>query len=642
MKNNLLPPSNMRADGWADDVTPPSYAKNYLYPCNRAATLWYHDHAVHITADNAYAGLAGQFIVKDCETDLEKNYLPTEEHSIPLVVRDAIIDTQPPYNLVYHGGRLSAVGAHEDFLYGDINLVNGKPWPKLEVDPITYRMRALNPSLSRQFMLKFLAESSAGRQTWIPFWMLQSDGGALRDMVQTHSLFLAVAERYTIAVNFDPLSVVYPLLPDGETWSHVYLVNDFGPSGNQPPMFCKTHLLARFDLASRTSARPSPQGIDRELTRSGGTNNPPPMVLSRQGKPYLGLRNVVPQSEIDAGMELARRGDFHREFDFGRANGHWVINGCVWDDESCRIIANPKRNGVEVWKLKGHGGWTHPVHIHEIDFLILRRTGGSTDLWEDYDPLKPNGQPEPKFVTLPDTAKDVGLDAPWVEDEVRPWEWNAAKDVVHLGEGQDVWVLARYGSNDGDFMFHCHNLVHEDNDMMVAIGIGRTKPSSASDIALTDVQGADYWNVAPDAAVTPEELWALGPSSPGGENISPYAPQISGKVDVELRNAMGDVARPLTADDRFANGRVSPTYICERLCRKIYASYFPSNPSQGSPRGETEDPFILNNVWAAHWQHWKRGDESEDLSTTGFQNLHPNYQKHDRDSDACDCSLVRE
>ena len=48
-------------------------------------------------------------------------------------------------------------------------------------------------------------------------------------------------------------------------------------------------------------------------------------------------------------------------------------------------------------------------------------------------------------------------------DGLRPWEVGAPKDVVHLGHGQDVWVLTHWGPHDGDFMFHCHNLVHEDN-----------------------------------------------------------------------------------------------------------------------------------------------------------------------------------
>jgi hypothetical protein len=47
-------------DGWAEDETCGGETKDYIYPNNRPTTGWYHDHALHITADNAYYGLAGE------------------------------------------------------------------------------------------------------------------------------------------------------------------------------------------------------------------------------------------------------------------------------------------------------------------------------------------------------------------------------------------------------------------------------------------------------------------------------------------------------------------------------------------------------------------------------------------------------
>lgn len=41
-------------DGWAEDITPVGYYKDYVYPNNRAATLWYHDHAIHQTSFHVY------------------------------------------------------------------------------------------------------------------------------------------------------------------------------------------------------------------------------------------------------------------------------------------------------------------------------------------------------------------------------------------------------------------------------------------------------------------------------------------------------------------------------------------------------------------------------------------------------------
>lgn len=55
-------------DGWAEDITCGNMSKDYLIPNNRPTTAWYHDHALEITAGNAYSGLAGMHIIDDSAT----------------------------------------------------------------------------------------------------------------------------------------------------------------------------------------------------------------------------------------------------------------------------------------------------------------------------------------------------------------------------------------------------------------------------------------------------------------------------------------------------------------------------------------------------------------------------------------------
>ena len=347
-------------DGWADDVTEVEYAKNYFYPNNRPTTLWYHDHSVHITSDNAYAGLAGEYVIKDCESPLEQYYLPDEDHSIPFVLKDATLQSMGDfkYDLLYDKLR-----DHKNDLYGDINMVNGIPWPKHPVERITYRLRTLDVSITRPFFLKFLAVSNTGKQAWLPFWIVQSDGGNLKDMIRTYSLFNAVAERYTILVNFNPSSHAYPKPNGTDYWKHVYAVNDFGDSSKAPPMFCKTHLLARFDILSVDVSKYF-RGVDHELLNETPTvlkavTNYTNTRVPSMAHPFKALRNLIPQSVVDKQIQRANAGQADREFDFGRSGGRWAINGCTWDNDECRIIANPSRNGYELWHLKGHGGWFH-------------------------------------------------------------------------------------------------------------------------------------------------------------------------------------------------------------------------------------------------------------------------------------------
>ena len=119
-----------------------------------------------------------------------------------------------------------------------------------------------------------------------------------------------------------------------------------------------------------------------------------------------------------------------RQLRFVRANGQWTINGQTWDDVVrsgfSQVLASPVRDSVEIWELSNpSGGWHHPAHIHFIDFRILSR----------------NGRPPLKH-------------------ELGP------KDVVFLGENETVRLLIKFEKGAGKYMVHCHNLVHEDHDMM--------------------------------------------------------------------------------------------------------------------------------------------------------------------------------
>jgi hypothetical protein len=127
-----------------------------------------------------------------------------------------------------------------------------------------------------------------------------------------------------------------------------------------------------------------------------------------------------------------------RNIRFERKNSHWTVNGQTWEDvvnsDYKLTIANPGQNDVEIWELENPGGgWFHPVHIHLVDFKVLTRNGK--------------------------------------ESEVRDFE-KGPKDVVYVGESEKVEVIMRFENQKGKYMMHCHNLVHEDHDMMVQFEVG--------------------------------------------------------------------------------------------------------------------------------------------------------------------------
>ncbi len=134
-----------------------------------------------------------------------------------------------------------------------------------------------------------------------------------------------------------------------------------------------------------------------------------------------------------------------RQFRFERSGGQWTINGKTWQDvvdsDYTFLSASPGLGDTEIWEFQNtSGGWFHPIHVHLVDFKVLDRTVSSG---------RGSSVPSPPF------AYEKG-----------------PKDVVYLGENETVRVIAKFGPQRGRYMMHCHNLVHEDHDMMVQFEVG--------------------------------------------------------------------------------------------------------------------------------------------------------------------------
>ena len=394
-------------DGWAEDETCFGEIKDYVYPNNRAGTGWYHDHALHITADNAYLGLAGFKItsakVKDGGCGEPWNLEDIEEHQ--LVLSDKVLDSKCQLYIDHFG-------AHEDNLYGDINLVNGIPFPQMNFEPKWMRFRLLNAADSRPWLIK-VKDSKLGDISQRICRIIATDGGFRRTHIAfpVEGLLIGVAERYEIVCNFA-----------GYAGRTVYFWNDFNKDVMKDvPYFCNSHLLSRVTFGAAPAI-------------------PPPVFMTTQNTPdpLKPAFNVLTTADINAATAMANADQYHREMVFGRTNGHWTINGETWDTAKI-AAADVGQNTWEVWKFKTGGGWFHPVHMHLVDFFLLRR---DKEVLGGVVPL--------------------GL---------RTNEILSPKDVFYLGPSEVIYVLARFGPHKGDYMFHCHNLIHEDNDMMRAMHV---------------------------------------------------------------------------------------------------------------------------------------------------------------------------
>jgi bilirubin oxidase len=288
-------------------------------------------------------------------------------------------------------GTLKSSLGEEESLWGDVNHVNGIPWPTMNVQPRKYRFRLLNAAVSRNFDLFFV--KSTATTTRLPFKVIASDAGLLQNAIQVDHVRNAVAERWEIVFDFSTYA--------GQT------------------------ILLRNDQQSNGI------GVDEEYTNTdkvmqfkvSGT------AVTDTSKVPTNLR-TVPFPPASSGID--------HEFQFHHSNSQWLINDVGFADAANRILAKVPRGKVEIWKLVNKsGGWTHPVHVHLVDFRILSRTGG-----------------------------DRGVEA---------YESAGLKDVVWLAKNEEVLVEAHYAPWNGVYMFHCHNLIHEDHDMMAAFNVTQLK-----------------------------------------------------------------------------------------------------------------------------------------------------------------------
>jgi spore coat protein A, manganese oxidase len=188
--NNLETPSAVHlhggevpadSDGHPLDMIAPGSSRVYHYPnIQRAATLWYHDHAHHYEAEQIYRGLCGLYVIEDKQ---EAPSLPRGQFDIPLIFRDVGLgDDGELLWGVFDSARRTTV------------LVNGVPQPNLQVRRRKYRLRLVNTSNDRMFSLR-LANGAE-------FVQVGTDGGLLARPVRRTEIGLWPAERIEVVVDF--------------------------------------------------------------------------------------------------------------------------------------------------------------------------------------------------------------------------------------------------------------------------------------------------------------------------------------------------------------------------------------------------------------------------------------------------------
>jgi FtsP/CotA-like multicopper oxidase with cupredoxin domain len=434
----------------------------FKYPNDQpATTLWYHDHTLGMTRANVYAGPAGYYLIRGGPNDLELGYVapgvgddPFGHYTeIPIVIQDRSFNADGslfyPDNRAFFEG-LDPAQLQIPFIpdeacdgpsdvspiwnpefFGNVMVVNGRSWPYLEVEQRRYRFRFLNGCNSRFLILRNDAD--------VPFYQIGADQGFLPETAKLSELLMSPAERADVIMDFTNVPVGTEII-----------LQNLGPDepfgGGVPGV--------DFDPAD-----PSTTGQVMQLRVKGetsGETTTPPMDLDLPAAAQLGpadvtravslneeeSRTVQVKEDEDGNIVLACDPSGEEEFGptaalLGTLDEDGEGQPLLWSD---LITETPALGATETWEMHNFTEDAHPVHIHQVKFEVVNR------------------------------------EADGIVRGPEPWE-SGFKDTVIAYPGEITRVKARYDL-PGFYVWHCHIVEHEDNEMMRPLHVGPIPPDA--------------------------------------------------------------------------------------------------------------------------------------------------------------------
>jgi FtsP/CotA-like multicopper oxidase with cupredoxin domain len=328
--------------------------------------------------------------------------------------------------------------------FGNTMVVNGKAWPRLTVEKRRYRFRLLNGCDSRYLILRF-------SDPRVKVWQIGAEGGFLPEALDLNAvadgtILLGLAERADVIVDF----------ADVPANTQVFLLNvgpdepfkGFNADGSlsdgeggalDPADPATTGQVMRFDVVPSATADDStpPQHL-RFPTPAypvGGTSR----------------RLAVIEEEVEIGEQMVVTAGLLGRVVDGRAVPK------MWHEP---ITENPSAGATEVWQIANTTADVHPIHIHEVLFQVVNR------------------QP----ISVSEEEHRITVSGPARPPE--PWE-SGLKDTVNAYPGEVTRVRMRF-EREGNYVWHCHIVSHEDNEMMRPYRIGPVQAGSPEAMASHD------------------------------------------------------------------------------------------------------------------------------------------------------------
>ena len=476
------------------------------------STHWFHDHMLDFTAPNVYKGNAAMFNYysaldrgNEAHDDGVNLRLPSGS-ALSWGNRDYDVNLNLADKAWDQTGQLWFNIFNLDGFMGDHLLTNWLYKPFLDVRARRYRFRILNGSVSRYMTLAMVRQiQGAGGEFQgpngsgvsydrVPFHMVANDGN-----IMTHTIPFDGSIDLDRDGQLDDHNAILPTLANAERYD---IIVDFSRHGITPgDKIYFVNLLEHKNgkrpnelIPLRSVLRESYKAInDGDRYRDGD-----PAVgrfLELRVHAYDGVDQSMDPTQFEPGGQQliplpTDRNDpqlasaLKREFIFGRSGGSddqpWTVNtdggnGLAMDarriSAAPRLTTGPTVGGfdgtlgsdfdmtgrLEVWKIEnGGGGWSHPIHVHFEEGVILKRGGEDPPAWETW------------------ARKDVYR-------------------VGHLDDSTDsVEVALRFREFAGTFMEHCHNTQHEDRAMLLRWDIERPGQVKLMPTPIPTWDGVEY------------------------------------------------------------------------------------------------------------------------------------------------------
>jgi spore coat protein A len=401
-----------------------------------ASLLWYHDHAMGATRFNPYLGLAAAYLLLDQVdngTTVNGQKVPSGNYHLPIVLQDKTFN--PDGTLWYPTQGNNAVRPiWVPEFFADTPVINGKAYPRLDAEPRRYRLRLLNGSQARFYNLSFDNQGVA-----LPFHVIGAEQGLMPAPVQKTELLIAPGERFDVIVDFT-----------GITLGTKLILKNSAPAPYPGGGMTDIPELMQIVVGTPVSVTNPDLSVPAASLKL-------PAIARLVPTPGLREREVVGKETTDPVTDTPIEMKF---------NGYGSM------DPTTDFV---KAGTTETWDWINLTVDAHPMHVHLVSFQVVSRQAlivdgpdGYKAAWEAYLASGRQAALKPilsRYLTgplLPPEPEEMG-----------------GKDTVKAYPGFVTRIRAKFDlpwtsildmnfkkKNFGDWVYHCHILEHEENDMM--------------------------------------------------------------------------------------------------------------------------------------------------------------------------------